>query len=278
MNNLDNKMTIVTDLIRKDYIKAEIGDRLSKVIGKLKHEAFAEVLVFKGDRLEGIFSPVFATKTKHDIINAKVDKLIRSATTVEKDTAIDEIIRKMIESDYNALPVKSNGEVVGIIHIFDLICHVQDEFRKLKIKDIGIQKAFTIKENEGISKAINILHDKSVRALVVLDEKEKPTGVITHFDIMRNVHLYSHERDHGQKHGTASKAFKGESDHMDSLSVYNFIRSKEEISVISSDPVSLAIDKMIKNKILNLLVKDTSSIIRAKNILRYYNEGVQGKG
>jgi len=278
MNNLESKMTDVTQLMRTDYIKVMAGDRLSKVLGRLKKEAFAEVLVFKGKKLEGIFSPIFATKTKHDIINAKVDKLIRSATSVEESTPINEIIRKMIESDYNALPVKSNGEVVGIVHIFDLILYVQDELRKLKIKDIGIQKGFTIKEKDGISKTINILHEKSVRALVVLDEEEKPTGVITHFDIMRNVHLYSHERDFGQKHGTVSKAFKGESDKLDSLSAYNFIRSKEAISVNSSDPVSLAIDKMIKNSVLNLLVKDTSSIIRAKNILRYYNERIQGYG
>jgi len=269
-------MTTASDLLKTEFINAEIGDRLSHVIGKLKSEAFAEVLVFKGKRLEGIFSPVFATKTNHDIINTKVDKLIRSATCVEKTTAIDEIIRKMIESDYNALPVKNNGEVIGVIHIFDLISHVKEKFIKLKIKDINLQKAFTIKENEGINKAISILHDNSVRALVVLDEKQKPTGAITHFDIMRNVHLYSHKRDFGQKHGTVSKAFKGESGHIDALQVYNFIRYKNEISVSSADLVSNTIKLMIEYKLLNLLVRDTNSIIRAKTILRHYNDKVQG--
>lgn len=268
-------MTTASDLLKTGFIRTEIDSRLSNVIGKLKNEAFAEVLVFKGKKLEGIFSPVFATKSGMDMINTKVDKSIRSATCVEKNTPIVEIIRKMIESDYNALPVKNNGEVIGVIHIFDLISHVQEEFIKLKIKDINLQKAFTIKENDGISRAIHIMRDNSVRALVVLDEKEKPTCAITHFDIMRNVHLYSHERDFGQKHGTVSKAFKGESDHLDALSVYNFIRYKDDVSVVNNDFVTKAIQLMVENKILNLLVKDTQSIIRAKNILRHYHDRTQ---
>lgn len=276
MNNLEDKMNKVTDMMKTDFVKVEFGERLTKVLSKLKSEAHAEILVFKGKELEGIFSPVFATKLKHDIIITKVDNFIRPATCVDKNTEIDEVIRKMIESDYNALPVKSKEEIIGIIHIFDLINYIETKLKGLKIKDIKFKQSFIIKENDGISKAINLLHDKSVKALVVLNEKEKPIGVITHFDIMKNIHLYSHERDYGQKHGTTSKAFKAESDHVDSLPVYNFIRSKGDVSVIISDPVSLAIDKMIKNKVLNLLVRDTGSIIRAKNILRHYNDKVQG--
>lgn len=275
-DNLENKMTTASDLMKIEFIKAKIGDRLSHVVGKLKNEAFAEVLVFKGKKLAGIFSPVFATRSGMDMINTKVDKFIRSATCIEEDTILDEIIRKMIESDYNALPVKRNGEVMGVVHIFDLLNSICDNLTNLRIRDINLKKSSTVRDSGGISKAIHILHDNSLRALVVLDEKANPLGVVSHFDIMRNVHLYSHERDFGQKHGTASKAFKAESDKLNALSVYNFIRYKDEVSVISSDDATKAINIMIENKILNLLVKDTCSILRAKNILRHYYEKAEG--
>ena len=66
---------MIKEIIQTDYIKAESDDRLSSVIGKLKSEAFAEVLVFKNNKLLGIFSPVFATRSKLDIISTKVDKV-----------------------------------------------------------------------------------------------------------------------------------------------------------------------------------------------------------
>ena len=61
---------------------------------------------------------------------------------------------------------------------------------------------------------------------------------------------------------------------MKKYNIQNYIRYKEDISVSNDDLVTYAVKLMIENKLLNLLVKDSGSIIRAKNILRYYYEKV----
>lgn len=260
-------MITAHDLLKTEFITAEVNDQLSSVMGKIKDEAFAEVLVFKGKKFAGMFSPVFATKSKIDMINTKVDKFLRPATCVEEDTDLDELMVKMIASDYNCLPVKRDDEVIGVVHIFDLLNSIGNDLKNLKISDINLQKGFTVKEKEGISKAIHLLQDNSVRALVIMDEKDIPTGILSHFDVMRNIHLYSHERDFGQKHKTSSKAFKADANKLGDLPVSNFIQYKKFVSVVNKDSVTNTIKTMIKNKILNLLVKDNGSIIEVKNML-----------
>ncbi|MBW3019705.1 CBS domain-containing protein [Candidatus Woesearchaeota archaeon] len=264
-------MTNAKEIINNEFSSAKIQDRLSSVLGKMKNEAYSEILIFDENKLKGIFSPNYATRSKIDIVNTKVDKFTKPANCVTEETELKEVIKEIINSDHDTIPVKKNQKVVGIIHSLDILNIIKNDLKKVKIKDVKKKQNKKVSENDRIGKIIEILNDKSLHALVILNEKKEATDLITHYDIMRNINFFSHGRDSGQKHGTISKAFKAEKDDLNGLPAYDFIEYKNSASLTSEDSLAKAIDLMINNDVLNVLVKDEPSIIRAKDILRYYN-------
>ncbi len=254
------------DILRKEFPKADSDDRVVRAVSQMKSQVDSDVMIFKGGELAGVFSPGFAMRTRINITETKLDGLKQPIRPMDKDDDLGSLEMAMLSQGIDVIPIKKGKDIIGTVHILDTLEKAKREVVGVSLKRIKTIDRPAIDSSESISKAIEML--RSNNALVVNDD-DLPVGIICPYDIIRNIHLFSQQRDFGGRPGSSSKAFKAEKKDPYSLPVTDFIAYKQDISVSSSIKADDAIQSMIRNDVLHLLIEDTGRIISARDILRH---------
>ncbi|AFZ54226.1 CBS domain-containing protein [Cyanobacterium aponinum UTEX 3222] len=133
--------------------------------------------------------------------------------TVKPETPLKEAIALLVEHKISGMPViKEGGELVGIlsesdlmwqetgvepppyIMILDSIIYLQNPNRYDKeihkalgqtVADVMSDKPITISSTKTIKEAAQLLHQKQIRRLPVVDSDKKIIGILTQGDIIR---------------------------------------------------------------------------------------------
>ena len=106
------------------------------------------------------------------------------------------------------------------------------------VSDLMRKKLVTIEESASVREAANKMKDNNVSSLVVVDENDKPQGLITERDLVRKVCIHD---------VPASKIINRD------------IMSSPLISIESKSSQSEAVDIMLQNNVRHLLVVDNES-------------------
>jgi signal-transduction protein with cAMP-binding, CBS, and nucleotidyltransferase domain len=118
------------------------------------------------------------------------DILRKKLETVEDRTSIQEVAKKMKDRDVSSLVVvDTNGKPVGIVTERDIITKVciKDGHTSTVIsKEIMSTPLITIKGSSSTSTAAEMMIKNDVRHLLVVDDRNKPMGIITPLDLTRN--------------------------------------------------------------------------------------------
>ncbi|BAQ65644.1 CBS domain-containing protein [Geminocystis sp. NIES-3709] len=136
-----------------------------------------------------------------------------SPITVTPQTPLKEAIAILAENKISGLPViDDDGELVGVISesdlmwqetgvepppyimILDSIIYLENPGRYEKeihkalgqtVGEVMNDKVITIESNQPVKKAAQLLHDKPVRRLPVVNDEGRVIGIITQGDIIR---------------------------------------------------------------------------------------------
>ena len=114
------------------------------------------------------------------------DMMHKGVECVSPDTAIDAIARKMRELDVGAIPVASNGSLVGMITVRDITirCVAGNEaMSKIKAKDVMTSGVVYCRDHEDVEDAVRIMEGKQIRRLPVLDESMQMVGMVSLGDV-----------------------------------------------------------------------------------------------
>ena len=146
------------------------------------------------------------SKTVADVMTSEV-------LTVKRETPLKEAIQILADKKISALPVvEESGKLVGIlsegdlmwqesgveappyIMLLDSIIYLQNptqhdkEIHKALGQTVGevmSDRPLTIKPEQLVREAARLMHDKKIRRLPVIDERERVIGIITQGDIVR---------------------------------------------------------------------------------------------
>jgi CBS domain-containing protein len=106
--------------------------------------------------------------------------MTESLITIYPEATPKQLSQLMIENNIGGLPVVNNkDEVIGIVTKWDLIKYFSELPLKLKVKDMKIEPAITVHRHHTISHIIHELDENSSDRAVVLEDNEKPVGIIT---------------------------------------------------------------------------------------------------
>jgi CBS domain-containing protein len=118
------------------------------------------------------------------------DILRKKLESVEDTTSIQEVAKKMKDREISSLVVvDTNGKPVGIVTERDIITKVciNDVPTSTVIsKEIMSTPLITIKGSSSTSTAAEMMIKNDVRHLLVIDDRNKPIGIITPLDLTRN--------------------------------------------------------------------------------------------
>ena len=137
----------------------------------------------------------------------------RKTKTVSPGTPISEVITIMLENHFDMVPVIVGKEVVGIITSTDLIkvflkitktlqrlySNMDDslpliganplyEWASRTVRDIMTKRIISLTPQDEFFLAIDIMQEKEIRHMPIIDEQGRMQGIISDRDILRNLH------------------------------------------------------------------------------------------
>ena len=121
------------------------------------------------------------------------DAMHKGCEWVAPETPVPQIAKKMKDLDVGAVPVGENDRLVGMVTDRDIACRAVangKDCSKLTARDVMTKGIIFCRENEDLDDAIQIMEQKQVRRLPVLNEEKRMVGILSIGDVS---HAASHE-------------------------------------------------------------------------------------
>ncbi len=121
----------------------------------------------------------------------KIKDVMHEGTTwAETSTPIRELAKRMRDSDIGAIPVKANGELVGIVTDRDITCRAladSGDLDKMTAKDVMTADVAFCLSDDDIDTALDRMEDKQIRRLPVMNSHNALVGMLSLGDISHKV-------------------------------------------------------------------------------------------
>jgi CBS domain-containing protein len=107
------------------------------------------------------------------------------------DTPLPEVARQMVEHDCGAIPIVEDAmgkQVVGILTDRDIVTRTVAERRDpmdLKARDVMTPNVATVNENSSLSEVAEIMEQRQVRRIPVVDAQNCCVGIVSQADLAR---------------------------------------------------------------------------------------------
>jgi IMP dehydrogenase len=108
--------------------------------------------------------------------------MIEQPYTIKPDLTVAEAKKAMAEYSVSGLLVEEGGKLLGIITRRDITFEKNNE---LKVSELMTKDVITAKAGITIDQAKEILHNKRIEKLPVVDDKKRIVGLITSKDILK---------------------------------------------------------------------------------------------
>ena len=105
--------------------------------------------------------------------------------TARPEAPITEVAQTMARIESGAVPVVSDGKVVGLITDRDIVIRVIAEGGALSqpVSEVMSTEVETCREEDNVADAAGLMASKQIRRLVVLNEAGRLTGILSLGDI-----------------------------------------------------------------------------------------------
>ena len=114
------------------------------------------------------------------------DVMHKGFECVSPETEIRAVAKRMRELDVGAIPVATNGALVGMVTDRDITirCVADNEsISNVKAKDVMTSGVAYCRDNQDIEDAVHIMKGKQIGRLPVLDEAMQMIGMVSLVDV-----------------------------------------------------------------------------------------------
>ncbi len=119
-----------------------------------------------------------------EIMTSKVE-------SVSPELSIQETARKMREMNLGSMPVLEHGQLIGMITDRDICCRAVGEGRDVagtKVREIMSTDVSYCFNDQNASDAVQLMEDKHIRRLAVLNRDKTMAGFLSVDDLARHSH------------------------------------------------------------------------------------------
>ncbi|ELZ18689.1 CBS domain-containing protein [Natrinema limicola] len=177
----------IADIATTEFIEVDAGTRMGKVRSQFENGNPKGIIVTNDGDYEGVISEreVLQSHVEDDAKVSALTKPSRSTPSpkVDRQEDVRETARVLVESNAKVAPVFEHGDLWGVISNDDILEAVLDNLDALTVEDIYTDDPVTLREDDGIGKAINLLREHGISRLPILNENGYLSGVVTTHDI-----------------------------------------------------------------------------------------------
>lgn len=119
-----------------------------------------------------------------------MDVMHAGAATVDAETLLGEVARQMRDADVGAVPVLSQGRLVGMITDRDITCRAvagSADPRRMKAGEAMSRKAIVCSPEDDLDAAMEMMSQQQIRRLPVVDAEHQLVGMLSLGDISHRV-------------------------------------------------------------------------------------------
>lgn len=232
----------ITDI---DYQIVHTNALISKAIGKmLKYKQFELPVVERNGILEGMLSYNSLIKTGSIAMNEKVETIQLNTPKLKPNDSVGKAAELFLSTDFRLLPVVKNRKIIGVVRRWKIIEMARElkTWKKMKVTEIMSRDIKTVKINEKVSHARNLLRKLDVKAIPVVDKNDELAGIIGISDIISYLR---------PKRRAKSGAYIGEKTNFD----------PEVRDVMVPEPIHVSSEASVSKVIKLMLDKDISTIV-----------------
>jgi len=120
------------------------------------------------------------------------DVMTRNPVSIKPDATLRELIALMRDRTFEAIPVRSNGKVIGIVTDWDVVTNTPKVestayLDTTKVRDIMSGSVETVREDEIIEVAASQMYFHDLDALPVVDSEGNLIAIVTQNDVFRTL-------------------------------------------------------------------------------------------
>ena len=282
------------ELMRADFIVADLSDTVSSLIGQLERHKQTMAVVFDGSTYKGMVAKKWLLSSRIDPSQMRLKNLIthRSKSKTQffvpkltPETELQEIARLLATGDVHALPVieveHKKEKVVGIVHSIDVINELRTFYTRVRADELASMKLITINQDEELGKAMNLMSKQGIGRVVVVDDSNKLVGIISLTDIITDVTALPRSNMRISKAGSHQQGKRsgfgtGEKTSILKLPVHNVLTHVPNCCTVSPESsVGDAITQMVEENVYSvvLIKKDIPvGILTVKDILEDFSK------
>ncbi len=245
MKEINIHETNAKDIMSKRPVTIEFHEEISVALGKMKEHDIHELPVTDDGKMIGLVSYDTFLKRRNIPMTTKVENVMSFPPRLSPDISIMDIAEVMLSSGYRAVPVTEDEVIVGIVSRSDLISSIpaMDILKGIKVKEIMTHNPKCVSGDDTIDTAKSLMNRLDVRALPVIDDDSKITGMVGLRDMTESG--WRKKQKTGAGGGGESKPLK-----INISSVMN----QNPICVDEDQTIADAVELMLDNGISTLVV------------------------
>ncbi len=112
----------------------------------------------------------------------KIKDLMKKPVVTEKDVSLSDAAKVMNKYSINSLIVVKDRRIVGIVTHHDLIKYFG---QNKKVFEIMTKSVLTVRDDDKIQKAIEIVREKEIGIFPVVDNKGDLVGILDSKDLLK---------------------------------------------------------------------------------------------
>lgn len=267
------------EVMSRNYVKADMKDSLSKLLGKLKLKKEKSALIFDGKKYKGIFSKHRMIKSKLDPVKLNAGKMLKHVPSLNGDEDLKETARLLLTANCPMLPVVEKGKVLGVVKAVDVVDNLDAKNKKKKVMDVATTELIVVHENDRTGKAIELMDEYAIDRLPIVDDKGELLNIVSLTDMMEHYFIMLQSKTETRGRGALTmtgprtiRAFRSKRPDLRGFPIKNFA-TPVIITATENETIGNVIREMKKFKIGSMVIvrgKKAVGIITVRDLLKLF--------
>ena len=171
----------IAKIMNDEFRTVGPDDRVVDALHIMKETSAQDIPVVDGNEYIGSVSYGTLLKKKNILLESKVRTVMTGAPSITKDTKITDVAELMISSNARQIPVvDKNRKIKGVVSRSALIGVAAEikAFREIRVWEIMSSAVETVKENDVLDTALEIMRGLDIRTVPVTDERGHVVGIV----------------------------------------------------------------------------------------------------
>ena len=105
------------------------------------------------------------------------------------ETPVQEVVRVMADTEIHAIMVaeQEGAPPLGVVSHMDTVAHYGEDLTAIEARDVMTSAVISVSEHATVKEAAEKLLESDIHRLLVVNEENKPLGILSTTDIIREM-------------------------------------------------------------------------------------------